>query len=123
MACEVPVICTDYTTTPELVINHNAGLGVKLVGKGDIRMSELLNQGMSLKQIDEIISSGTITGSWDVERAYWDDDDGTEQMLKLYKDKNLRKDMGKNGRMAVLENYTWDKVNDQFDKVMEGMLK
>lgn len=123
MACEVPVICTDFTTTPELVVNHNAGLGVKLLGEGSIRMSELLNKGMNMKKIDELMESGTITGSWDVERGLWDDDDAAKQMMRLYKDANLRKEMGKNGRIAVLEEYTWDKVVDKFDKVMEGMIK
>ena len=32
MACEVPVVATDYTTTPELVIDNEAGLGIDLSG-------------------------------------------------------------------------------------------
>lgn len=124
MACEVPVVCTDYTTTPELVIEHNAGLGVKLLGtKDNQRMSTLLKQGLNMREIDLILDIGTISGSWDVERGLWDDDDAAEQMMKLYSDKNLRMEMGKNGRIAVLEEYTWDIVNDKFDKIMGDLIK
>jgi len=38
MACEVPVVATDYTTTPELVIENKAGLGIDLAGVETIEM-------------------------------------------------------------------------------------
>ena len=33
MACEVPIIITDYTTTKEIVTDNNAGYGIKLLGE------------------------------------------------------------------------------------------
>lgn len=122
MACEVPVICTDYTTTPELVVDNKAGYGVKLVGC-DKSMSDMLNQNMNMKEIDLNLMNGTITGSWDVERGLWDIRDAAEKILDLYNDKNKREEMGKNGREAVLKEYTWDIVNDKFDKLFANLIK
>jgi glycosyltransferase involved in cell wall biosynthesis len=90
MACEVPVIATDYTTTPELVTEHNAGFGAKLAAE--------------------------ITGSWNVERGVMDDNDCSDKLTILYKDRELCKTMGKNGRKAVDTYYSWDVVIEQWDK-------
>jgi len=90
MACEVPVIATDYTTTPELVIEHNAGFGAKLAAE--------------------------ITGSWNVERGVMDDNDCTKALRFIADNSDVRKFMGKNGRNAVKRDYSWDIVIEQWDK-------
>lgn len=94
MAAGIPVIATNYTTTPELVLREPAaGLGIELLG-GEI------NQ---------------ITGGWNVERGLCDVRDAADKIKWLYDHPEKAKEFGKNGRIRVLEEYTWDKVVDKFD--------
>jgi len=95
MACEIPVVATDYTTTPELVIENNAGLGAKVAAE--------------------------LTGSWNVERAVMDDNDCVEKLTYLYNNREEAKQMGKNGREAVLKYYTWNIVMKQWSDLFEEM--
>lgn len=95
MACGVPVVATDYTTTPELVIDHNAGFGVKVAAE--------------------------ITGSWNVERAVMDIDDCNKKLTKLYNQPKTRKKMGNNGLKAVKKHYSHDVVMKQWEKIFEEM--
>lgn len=84
MACEVPNIITDFTTTKEIVTDNNAGIPVPL--------------------------KTTITGTYDVERGIVDVEKFTEALQKLYDDENLKKELGQNGRKACLKLYDWEKV-------------
>lgn len=95
MSCEIPVIATDYTTTPELVTDNKAGLAAKVAAE--------------------------LTGSWNVERAIMDDNDAAEKLTYLYNNKDEAKQMGKNGREAVLRDYTWDIVMKQWSDLFERM--
>jgi glycosyltransferase involved in cell wall biosynthesis len=90
MACQVPVFATDYTTTPELVKEHFSGMGINLAAE--------------------------ITGSWNVERGVMDDIDCANKLTVVYKDRNLLKVMGENGKKAVDQYYSWDVVIEQWDK-------
>ena len=105
MACEVPVVATDYTTTPELVINNNAGLGIKLAGTETINMFENLSQ-----DYDNKVMNGTITGSWEVERGICDIPDAANKILYLFNNPDKRIEMGKNGRKAVIAKYDFKNV-------------
>lgn len=85
MACEVPVVATDYTSTQELINDDlKAGLPVKIAAE--------------------------ITGSWCVERAIIDTDAAAACLDTLYHDNELRKRLGKNGRQKVLRDYDWQGV-------------
>jgi len=95
MATEVPCIITDYTTTKELVVDHNAGYAIRLN--------------------DEIM------GSWEVFRGICDNEDGAKKTIELLRNDKLRKQMGKNGREAVLKEYTWDLVIPQWVKLLESL--
>lgn len=97
MASEVPVIATDYTTTQEIVKDHEAGLGIKVAGE--------------------------ITGNWLVERAVISIEDAVQCLNKLYADANLRRTMGVNGRKAVLAEYDWDDVARQWDEVLTSLVR
>ena len=98
MACEVPVVATDYTTTQELLIEDGeCGLPIKL--------------------------ATTLTGSWNVERGVADDDDCVKQLERLYNDKELRERLGKTGREKVEKFYTWDKVGKQWNDLVEELIK
>jgi len=92
MSAGVPVLCTDYTTTWELVERNIAGMAVK--------------------------RSGEILGTWNVGRALMDIDDCGEKLVQLYNNPELRKQYGMNGRNAVLREYTWKEVAKQWDKVL-----
>jgi len=117
MACEIPVVATSYTTTPEIVEQNNAGLGVKLTGVEKLDLFEL-----NSVQYDLISMNGTLTGSWEVERGLMDITDAVKQIEKLAKDNDLRDLMGKNGRETVLRDYIFEKnVGDEFIKLMESM--
>jgi L-malate glycosyltransferase len=98
MACEVPVVVTDYTTTKELLID-NGICGIPI----DIYCE--------------------LTGSWNVERAIMNDDLCVKSLEKLYDNPELRKQMGKIGREKVNKFYNWDIVGKQWCDLVEGAVK
>ena len=97
MAAEIPNIITDYTTTKELILDHNAGLGAKLATE--------------------------TVGSWDVNRGFVDTNHFAEQMEVLYNDENIRNKFGKNGRKAVQKYYEWDSKNGVFNQWKDKLRK
>ena len=99
MACEIPVVATDYTTTRELVLDHDAGLGIDLVGTITEENPRVHNH--------EILE-GTITGSWDVERGICSLKDCCNKLSYLRNNPERAAEMGKNGRAAVLKYYDWE---------------
>jgi len=115
MACQIPVVATNYTTTPEIVVNNNAGYGAKLAGTEDI---DMFNQNM--KDYDFKIVTGTMTGSWDVERGLIDCGHAAELIYKLSQNKELREKLGENGRKAVLEKYDFEKIGKQWEKLLKN---
>lgn len=96
MSCEIPVVTTDYTTGPEIVKRNEAGELVKL--------------------------SDEILGSWHVYRGIIDIKDAAKKIIKLYKNPELREKYGKNGRKAVLREYDWKIVGNQWDKLLRRLL-
>lgn len=111
-ACKVPVLATDYTTTRELVIDRNSGLGIDLVGT-----SEDENPGVHCNEILE----GTITGSWMVERGICSIKDGVKKLDYMYNNPDEMKQMGINGRLNVLENYSLEKHKKIWCDLIEGL--
>jgi len=105
MSAEVPVLATDYTTTPELVLDNKAGLGIKLSG---VDICHPLQENM--KKYDEKCLNGTITGSWEVERGFCDLTDAANKLVWMYQNPEALKQMGKNGRQAVLSKYDFNKI-------------
>jgi len=93
MSCGVPVVATDYTTTPELVIENNAGLGAKMCAE--------------------------ITGSWNVERGVMDIEDCSKQLTKLYNDRELLKGMSINSKNAIDKYYSSEVVLKQWKEFLE----
>lgn len=81
LSCGIPIVATDYTTTPEIVLENNAGLGCKVAAE--------------------------VTGNWNVDRGFVDCDDVAEKLERLYEDAKMRKKMGENGRKAAVEEYEW----------------
>lgn len=114
MACEIPVICTDYTTTKELVTDNNAGLGIKLVGEN--------HECYPCENVDN-----QILGNWNVYRGFCDINDFSDKMQFFYDDwktgSKKIKEMGKNGREAVLRDYDWEIVMQQWLDLFEVMLE
>jgi len=105
MAAEVPVVATNYTTTPELVLNHNAGLGIKLSG---VETIDLFKE--NLKDYDIAVFNGTMTGSWEVERGFCSITDAADKLEYIYKHPEEARQMGINGRKAVLKEYDFNKI-------------
>lgn len=120
MACEVPVVATDYTTTAEIVVGHEAGFGVNLVGVEE--MPDYWSSSVTASSYDSAVCNGTITGSWDVERGMMCIDDAVKKLSLLYDDRSLVKTMGLNGRKAVLAEYDWRIVADEWDKVLSELV-
>ena len=109
MACEVPILQTDYTTTKEIVTDNGAGLGIKMLGETEPlypaeRMSE------------------QIVGTWNVERGLCEIKDAAEKLKYLMDSPEERMKMGTNGRKAVLKYYDWNKVYPLWKKKFEEML-
>lgn len=97
-ACEVPAVATNYTTTPELLIEDGiSGIPVKITSE--------------------------LTGSWNVERAIMSDEDGAKALTTLYDNPELRKEMGRIGREKVEKIYNWDIVGKQWIKLIEEICK
>lgn len=97
-ACGIPSVVTDYTTTHELLVEDGeCGLPVKLASE--------------------------LTGSWNVERAIMDDNDAVEKLNKLYYDKKLREQLGKNGVEKVSKYYNWETVGKQWVDLVENLIK
>jgi len=92
MASGVPSIVTDFTTTKELLTDTGAGIAVPLYGAdyNDWRLT------------------GTITGTYNVERGVVDKKKMVEALQFLYDNPSERKKMGKNGKAAVDKEYNWD---------------
>lgn|SRR3990167_3531068 len=96
MSAGVPVITTDYTTAKEIIEDNNAGILVKC--------------------------SDEILGTWHVNRGIMDINEGTKALIKLYNEPLTRKEMGLNGRSAVLRDYDWRIVSKEWDKLLTEML-
>ena len=120
MSCEIPVVATSYTTTPELVEQNNAGFGIKLSGTEKTDMFD----GQTMIEYDNKAINGTLTGSWEVERAFCDVQDACDKITYLYEHPQERLEMGKNGRKAVLEKYDFNKhVGPAFEEEMLRLIK
>lgn len=115
MACEVPVVITNYTTTQELVIENKSGEGIKLSGTEEI---DLFKE--KLQDYDFKVINGTLTGSWEVERGMCDIEDCSERIVKLYLNPDYRKELGENGRKAVLEKYDFELVGKSWENLLNG---
>lgn len=110
MSCGVPCAVTDYTTTPELLVQDGlCGIPIRLAGCEDISMTDMwLNEGKSLKEIDLALSNATLTGSWSVERGLMSIPHAVFVLNKYYSDPLLRASHGLSGREKVIKYYTWD---------------
>jgi len=103
--CEVPILATDYTTTQELVIDNKAGLGINLSGVETIDILKEKSQ-----DYDKNAMNGTMTGSWEVERGICSITDCADKLVWLYEHPKECKEMGNNGRSAVLSYYDFNKI-------------
>jgi glycosyltransferase involved in cell wall biosynthesis len=115
MSCQIPVLATDYTTTPELVIENKSGLGINLSG---VETIDMYKENLSMQEYDQLVLNGTITGTWEVERGICSMSDGVEKLIYLYKNPEEREKMGKNGRKAVLEKYDYSIVSKQWSDLI-----
>lgn len=98
MACEIPVVATDYTTTQELLMEDGqCGIPAKLALE--------------------------LTGSWNVERGIMSDDAASKALTKLYNNKKLREELGKVGKEKVDKFYNWDTVGKQWCDLVEDITK
>jgi len=114
MSCQVPVVATDYTTTPELIIKNNAGLGIKLAGVEQLDLFALKSQ-----DYDKSSFNGTQIGSWEVERGICDIEHAASQVKFLYDNPVTAKKIGSNGRTAVVTKYNLPVVMAQWDEVLK----
>lgn len=114
MSCKIPVVATDYTTTPELVINNNAGLGIKLAGVEQLDMFSLDSKDYDIKSFN-----GTMTGSWEVERGLCDIEHGAKQIKFIHDNPDKAKSMGECGRKAILEKYDFEVVGKQWEEILK----
>ena len=114
MSCGVPVVATDYTTTPELVKKTGAGLGINLSG---VETLDLFAH--NSKDYDKAVLNGTMTGSWEVERGMCDIEHGAKQVAWLHDNPLARQVMSDNGRAVVLKKYDFDIVAKQWEEAIK----
>ena len=122
MACGIPIVATDYTTTKEIVCDNECGFSVKLQGM-DKTYTELEKEGYSFKQIYDMFGYTSITGSWNVERGIMDCFDAADKLDILYHNEEMRKTMGNNGLKAVKKYYTWDIVMKKWKEVLKRLIE
>jgi len=118
MATECPVLATDYTTVQEIIKDNKAGLGINLSGVEENDLFWKNQKEYDIKTLD-----GTLTGSWEVDRGISSITDGAKKLVYLYENPEIRKEMGKNGRKAVLEQYDQKIVNKLWEDTFEKLLK
>ena len=94
MACEIPCIVTNYTTTYE-ILREGGTCGLPVAICADV------------------------TGSWTVERGIMDINDCVAQMETYYYSPELREKHGKVGRKKALEIYDWNIIGDSWDKLFQ----
>ncbi len=121
----VPSVVTDYTTTPELLVkNGKCGEPVRLVGTETMSMTEMwLDKGMTMKQIDNKLMNGTLSGTWCVERGLMDINHAAECITKLKHSPELRQTYATNGRNKALNKYNWKIVGEQWNKLIWELIK
>lgn len=122
-ACGVPVVCTDYTTTHELVIeNGQSGEAVKLSGVELKDLPESVDD-WNFPEIERQISlsGGDFTGTWGVERGMACVKDASDKLQKIHDSPELREEYGKNGIAKVAKYYDWDVVLPSFIKFFEDL--
>lgn len=120
MSVEIPVLATNYTTTHELVVENKAGLGINLVGTDKVEaLTPLGPLELDTKTYDDLVANGTITGSWEVERGICDIQDAANKIVYLYENRDIMEQMGKNGRKAVLEKYSFEEVGRKFNELLK----
>jgi len=111
MACGVPQVVTDYTTSKELVYDGlKSGELVRLVDE----------EGMTPYPYTDDILSGTITGNYVTERAIMSVYAGVEKLNKLYSDKQIR-NFYKRNSIKKAANYTWDKTMPLWRKTLKRL--
>jgi glycosyltransferase involved in cell wall biosynthesis len=120
MACGVVPVVTDYTTTKEILVDGlQCGLPIRLVGTESFTYSD----DYSLKEFDKVISNGTITGNWNVERGVCDVRDAAYKIKMLYDKPGLMMKFKENGRKKALEQYSWKVVIPQWKKLLSEQMK
>jgi len=114
MACGIPQVCTDYTTTKELVIDDiQTGEAVKLVGE---------NNYCPHPHTDEILD-GTLTGTYEVERGMMSIYNCVEILNKLYNDRNLLKKYSENSLVKAKKFYSWDMIMPKWIENLRRLLE
>ena len=96
MACGVPVVLTDYTTSAELTNDGKCGMLVPL--------------------------STEILGTWSVFRALIDIDKTVESLNKLYIDEKFRNHLGEMGRLKVKNEYDWIELANEWDVLLKELI-
>jgi glycosyltransferase involved in cell wall biosynthesis len=120
MACGVVPVVTDYTTTKEILVDGlQCGLPIKLVGTESFTYED----NYSLKEFDKVISNGTITGNWNVERAVCDVKDAAYKIKMLYDKPQLLRMFAMNGRKKALAQYDWKVVAKLWESLLEEQMK
>ena len=124
MACGIPPLVTDYTTTPELLkLNGICGRPIKLRNCEDIDMYELMfEKNMNMKEIDILQDPGTLTGNWNVERGICDIIDGVNGLEEYYQNRETIKQHGDIGVEKVKKYYSWDIVIPMWDKILTELI-
>lgn len=117
MACGVPPIVTDYTTTYELLVeNGRCGEPVALSGESEEKFSQMMAENVNMRDIDLSLMDGVLTGSWNVERGVMSVYNAADKMTFLYNNSAVRETYARVGREKVLKYYNWNVVIDMWDE-------
>lgn len=114
MACGVPQVCTDYTTTKELVIDDcQSGEAVRLVGEAS---------SCPHPHTDEILD-GTLTGTYEVERGIISVYNAVEILNKLYNDRSLLETYSKASIEKAKKHYSWQVIMPKWIETLNKLIE
>ena len=95
-------------------IHHDTTYANKILQYMSLGKPLLVSDAIAQKELVERVNSGLVHEAKNV-------DDFTDKILKLYRNKKLREDMGMNGSKFISKEFTWDKTSKDLKELYKKL--